>query len=103
MCIFIDSEIVLLNLLSGDHNDFGVDYQDLRRYCDKIKAALFKDENIKCVSFQISKQSLENDVLDYPSLFQIRMGRFYKGSEYDPNIFNRRNSQKINRILRECL
>ena len=104
MCTFIDSEVVLLNLLCNDHNDSGVDYRDLREYCDKIKTALFKEEgeNIKCVSFQISKQSLDNNVIDYPSLFQTCMGRYYKGSEFNPNVFDRRNSRKINRILREC-
>lgn len=105
MCIFIDPEVVLLNLLRYDHDDSGVGYRDLRAYCDRVRQALFEaeDRNVKCVSFQICKPSLDNVVMKYPMLFQACMGRYYKGSQFDPHAFDGRNSRKINRILKKCV
>lgn len=104
MCTFFDTEVVLLNALRNDHNNTGVGYHDIRRYCTEVKKTLFADssKDVKCVSFQISKRELEENVREYPSLFQSHMGRYYKGAGYDPDIFNRRNSASINSVLRQA-
>lgn len=104
MCTFFDSEVVLLNALRNDHDNAGVGYRDIRDYCTRVKNSLFNEENsdVKCVSFQISKRELEDNVLEYPFLFQSHMGRYFRGAGYDPDIFDGRNSMKMNTILKEA-
>ena len=104
MCTFVDSEVVLLNSLRCDVENKGIEYQDIRNYCERVKKMLFAigKEEINCVSFQISNSSLEEDVETYPRLFRYYCGKYYRGVGYDPNVFDRRNGREINRVLKEA-
>lgn len=101
MCTFVDSEVVLLNSLRNDENNCGVEYRDIRDYCSRLKRLLFENGkgDIKCVSFQVSKSSLEENVKEYPGLFRLYSGRYYRGVRYNPRVFDRRNGKEINQAL----
>ena len=77
MCTFVDSEVVLLNSLRCDVENKGIEYQDIRNYCERVKKMLFAigEGEINCVSFQISNSSLEEDVETYPRLFRYQFRR----------------------------
>lgn len=101
MCISFDTEVILLNALRSDEENNGVDYQDIRDYCTKLKKLLFdggKGE-VKCVSFDVSKNTLDDCAVDYPWVFRSFAGRYYRGIRYDPALFDRRNSSTINQVL----
>ncbi len=102
MCMFIDPEVVLANLLYYDPNgDNGVTYSDIERYCRRIKQKLAEDKEMKinCVSFQMNERSLSNDITSYPTIFRKSFGRFYKGSDFHLSRFDQRTDDKLKIIL----
>ena len=103
--VFVDPEVILLNALRCDVENNGIEYQDIRNYCERVKKMLFAigKEEINCVSFRISKNSLEAVVDTYPKLFRYFGGRYYRGVGYDPNFFDMRNTKEFNVFLKKSL
>lgn len=103
MCAFIDTEVVLANLLQADHENNGVSFKDLENYCHQLSTRLYNmpGEDIRCISLQIYKNELENVVNTYPDLFQSYRERYYKGPEFNLGRFDRRTKASIREAMSE--
>ncbi|MBQ9684777.1 hypothetical protein IJV57_04900 [Candidatus Saccharibacteria bacterium] len=96
MALIIRTAAVLTYALqSKDTNGNGIVYQDIRHYCDRLKAAYFetrKDEHA-CLGFDITNDDLMRCVKEYERQFWHFDGRYYKGVFFDPEAFSREDAQ----------
>lgn len=101
MCMFIDSEVLLANLLHYRNGDNGVSYGEIENYCNDLKNCLIEDPhgNIHCISFQISFQTLREKVLRYPACFKLLSGKYYKGEDFNLSRFDLRTQENVKQIL----
>ena len=99
MALILDTEVILTEILKRDSNDEGVDYRTICRYCDRVTREVFANTNRTAVSYSFDANSLERCVIDYPEQFSKCCGRYYRGVFYNPKLFERRNSKRINKIL----
>lgn len=99
MALMLEPEVILTAVLARDEDDNGVDYHDLRRYCDAVKEEIFEKTSYRCVNFGIDANSLGYCILDYPKQFSVRLGRYYRGRIFKKNLFTHRHNKDINQIL----
>jgi hypothetical protein len=99
MALMLEPEVILTAVLARDEDDNGVDYSDVRRYCNAVKEEIFEKTNYRCVSFGINADSLERCILDYPNQFSARLGRYHRGRSFKKNLFAHRHKKDINQIL----
>ena len=96
MALFFSTPVILTYaLLAKDPGNEGVTYQDIRQYCDRLKAAYFetrRDEHA-CLGFNISKDDLMRCVREYGTTFWHFDGRYYKGIFFDPEACSREDAQ----------
>jgi len=95
----LEPEVILTAVLARNEDDDGVDYHDLRRYCDAVKEEIFEKTNYRCVSFGINVDSPECYMLDYPRRFRQCCGRYFRGSLFKKNLFTLRHNENTNQIL----
>ena len=93
----LDTEVVLTKILAADKAGHGVSYISIREFCNEIKCQLF-EMGVRCISLDISKENLTKCVADNPRQFRVFGDRYYRGSSYDPNLFEDRN-EVINKIM----
>lgn len=93
--IFRTPVILTYALLAKDPGDEGITYQDIRQYCDRLKAAYFetRKDGHACLGFDISKDDLMRCVGEYEQQFWHFDGRYYKGVFFDPEAFSREDAQ----------
>ena len=99
MALMLEPEVILTAVLARDEDDNGVDYCDVRGYCDAVKEEIFEKTSYRCVSFGIDADSLEHCMLDYPNQFSVRLGRYHRGRIFKKNLFAYRHKKDINQIL----
>ena len=100
MALTLDTEVVLTRILAANEAGDGVSYTDIRTFCDEIKCQLFEMGGVRCISFDISKGDLTKCVTKNPRQFRIFGDRYYRSSSYDPNLFEDRNEERINEIMK---
>ena len=99
MTLMLDPEVILTAVLKYDTKNKGVTYRDVRKCCDTIKAMVFADSGIRCVSFGIDGDGLQRCARDYPKQFHECCGRYYRGILYKTDLFSYRNRKQINQII----
>lgn len=82
MYMCIDCDIILANLLLYSKKAYyGISFNDIEDYCNKLQVALLENDKIKLksISFQIYSQDVDFCLRKYPMYFNWFSGRFYKG------------------------
>ncbi len=104
MCTYIDSNMVLANLLLySKRAERGVAVRDIEFYCSKVKDALFEDkeESTGSVLFLVSAQELNSSLYAFPNCFRQFAGRYYRGLDlFDVDMFDGFVSEPVRRIMR---
>lgn len=103
MCTYINSNVVLANLLLYSQKaERGVAVRDIEVYCSKVKDALFADKNesTRSVLFLVNAQELNSSLYTYPTCFRQFAGRYYKGIGLFDGMFDCFMSESVRRIMR---
>ena len=101
MCLFLNPAILLVNLLHNNKNNDGVSYNDMEKYCDRIKYrfAVEKDLGIDFVSFGLYDENINYYIQQFPYVFCHINNKYYKGMEFTDYIYNKINSMVDNKYL----
>lgn len=102
MCLYINSEVVLANLLVYQKEKSSVATRDVMKYCQSIKNELSK---IKCdgteyIYFNISQQSIDEAISRYNYEFRKFGDKIYKNNDINLVYFNARYSKEIVDLLK---
>lgn len=81
MCWFINSEVLLTNLLEEQRD--GVTYEDIENYCGQIAAVLKEKQPAQSVLFDLSAASFSEDLARYPHAFRFSAGKFRQGLDFE--------------------
>ncbi|KUO77727.1 MAG: hypothetical protein APF81_05975 [Desulfosporosinus sp. BRH_c37] len=103
MCLVLQSEVILANVLSKTDEDCGVNREDLLLYCLEVKTELAKIQELsnEYLYFDLDCQSLKNTVYNYDNLF-VQMGKeIYGYKKIDSDFFNLRFNKTISNVLNE--
>ena len=103
MALTFDIEVVLTAALQIGNSDNGIDYPDLRAYCNKLKEIVFSQSGHECVYFGLDKVSLQRCVREYPRQFSIRGDRYHRGIFYSPDRFVRRISKEDKQMIKSAI
>lgn len=101
MCLVLDSEVILANILSKTPEDCGVSRDDMQMYCFEVKSELAKIAAIsnEYLYFDLDNQSLKNTLNRYEDLF-VQMGKeIYSYEEINADIFNSRFDHIVSEVL----
>lgn len=104
MCTYINSNVVLANLLLYSKKaEVGVAVRDIEFYCNKVRDALFADKETLtgCVLFLVNAQELNASLYTYPTCFRQFAGRYYKGNGLlDACMFDSFMNEPVRRIMK---
>ncbi|MBR5419072.1 hypothetical protein IK110_02395 [Candidatus Saccharibacteria bacterium] len=103
MALMLDTEVILTAALQNDDSDNGVNYSDLRAYCDELKRIVFSQSGHKCVYFGVDKDSLQRCVRENPYQFSIRGDRYHQGIFYSPDRFAERNNKEVKQMIESAI
>lgn len=101
MCLVLESEVILANVLSKTREECGVNKDDLLMYCNDVKSELAKIEEIsnEYLYFELDNQSIKDTVNKYDLLF-VQMGKeIYGYEEINTDIFNSRYEIRVSEVL----
>lgn len=101
MCVFLQPEVLLANVLSKDEENCGVDKEYLVVYCEHIKKALAESPitSKEYIYFDVDNQSIKDAVYEYNNLFFEWGKRIYRNREINAKFFNSRYNNAIADVL----
>lgn len=101
MCLVLQSEVILANVLSHVDSDYGVDRDDLAQYCRKVKSELAKHKVSakKYVYFDIDEQSVKDAIRTYTNQFVEVGDKIYGYRKINIDYFNSRLNSDISKTL----
>lgn len=103
MALMLDIEVILTAALQNGNSDNGIDYSDLRAYCDKLKEIVFSQSGYKCIDFGVDKDSLRSCVQENPHQFSLRGDRYHRGIFYSPDRFAERISEEVKQMIKSAI
>jgi hypothetical protein len=102
MCLILQSEVILANVLSQDENNCGINREGLAQYCIEVKNALAKTKRMdnEYIYFDLEEQSLQNAFKAYYNHFLELGDKIYSNKKINLEYFNSRFSKSIAETLK---
>lgn len=95
MCVYVEPEVILANLLTFNDSGEGVSINDLEQYCSKVKTAI--NDNVYC---HFNSNDLELTLLRYPDEFRKFQNKYFINNRININHFNARYTPEIANIFK---
>lgn len=95
MCVYVEPEVILANLLTYNKSDEGISIEDLDKYCQGIKRAI-KDD----VYCHFNSNDLEITLIRYSDEFKRFQNKFFINNKININHFNTRYTVEIANVLK---
>ncbi len=104
MCLMLESEVILANVLSNPTCKYGIDRDGITEYCMEIKKELSKMKDIasEYVYFDITSQSIKNAIELYQDFFVEIGGRICSYKKINVDYFNSRFQNEISDSLKKA-
>ncbi len=104
MCLVLESEVILANLLSKITGECGIDRNDLVEYCVEIKKQLAELGSMlsKYIYFDISTQSINKAIKSYHDWFVQVGDKVFAYNNINACYFNSRFSDEIAKSLEKA-
>ena len=104
MCLVLESEVILANILSKSKFDHGISRNGLAEYCLEIKEELSQIESMKSqyVYFDITPQSVKKAVEVYQDFFVELGDKIFSYKKINVDYFNTRFQTEISDLLKHA-
>jgi hypothetical protein len=103
MCIIFNSEVILANILVNTTDHYGIDMDDIAKYCVEVKnniASLSKTPQY--VYFDLNTQSISEAINIYNNHFVEIGDKIYRYKTFNVDYFNSRFPKVISTALKDA-
>ncbi|MBU7005894.1 hypothetical protein [Phosphitispora fastidiosa] len=103
MCLVLQSEVILANVLSQVDQQCGVDRNELVKYCEEVKSELAKLPSMESeyVYFDVDEQSIRNAVKIYQTFFAQFGNKIFGCKKINVDYFNSRFNPEVSDTLKK--
>lgn len=107
MCMYLNSEIILTNILHYYKNSSdGITQELIERYCQNVRKIISynKKYTYDYIFFQNNEMDMEKTTLRFPKQFSRFMGCYYRGCGFNGKLFtyNMPKIDDIKNILKQA-
>lgn len=94
MCLFIDSDTILANILANKLGDEGIGIYEIKKYCLTLNK-FFSKKSYPYRYFDVSNESLERAVIANNEVFMYFGGKFFRKTPIDVDNYNRKYDERV--------